>query len=99
MLVLALLVLGYVLWPLLRPAPAVIDPSGEIARDVLRARRDELLASLAHLPDDAPERKAALAEFAAQAQEELTPLAVPAPTAESPGAHCVRDSDWAQRPW
>ena len=84
MLVLALLVLGYVLWPLLRPAPAVIDPSGEIARDVLRARRDELLASLAHLPDDAPERKAALAEFAAQAQEELTPLAVPAPTAESP---------------
>lgn len=86
MIVLALLVLGYVLWPLLRPPPEVIDPSGEIARDVLRTRRDELLASLAHLPADAPERQAALAEFAAQAQEELatTTASVAAPGAPSP---------------
>lgn len=83
MLILALLVLGYVLWPLLRPAPAVVDPSAEIARDVLRARRDELLAALSHLPADAPERQAALAEFAAQAQEELVPATVQAPARES----------------
>jgi len=90
MLVLALLVLGYVLWPLLRPATAVVDPSGEIARDVLRARRDELLASLAHLPDDAPERQAALAEFAAQAQEELAPAAAPVPQPAAPAHSTLR---------
>lgn len=71
LLVLALAILGYVLWPLLRPARGLHDPAAEIALDVLRARRDELLASLSHLPTDAPERVAALAEFEAQTRSEL----------------------------
>lgn len=82
LLLLALVVLGYVLWPLLRPAKALHDPAAEIARDVLRARRDELLTSLAHLPPDAPERAAALAEFAAQAQGELHQAHEPGATAK-----------------
>lgn len=41
------------------------------ARSVLRERRRELDAALSHLPTDSPQRSAALAEFAAQAQLEL----------------------------
>lgn len=72
--VVAALVGAYVLWPLLRrPPPAVPDAdAAAVSRAVLRERRRELEASLAHLPPDAPERRAALAEFAAQAESELS---------------------------
>ena len=82
LLLLAIVVLGYVLWPLLRPAKALHDPAAEIALDVLRGRREELLASLAHLPPDAPERVAALAEFAAQARGELGQAPEPGATTQ-----------------
>lgn len=68
---------AYVLWPLLgRPAApagtaaAEADAAGT-ALAVLRERRRELETALAHLPPDAPERRAALAEFAALAETEL----------------------------
>jgi cytochrome c-type biogenesis protein CcmH len=72
--VVAALVGAYVLWPLLRrPPPAAPDAdAAAVSRAVLRERRRELEASLAHLPPDAPERRAALAEFAAQAEGELS---------------------------
>jgi cytochrome c-type biogenesis protein CcmH len=71
LLVLGIAVLAYVFWPLLRPAGRARDPSQEIALQVLRARREELMAALAHLPEQAPEREAALAEFARQIRDEL----------------------------
>ncbi len=79
-------VAAYVLWPLLRRAPAgAPDDTAAVALMVLRERRRELDAALSHLPLDAPERRAALAEFAAQAESELpaqleagVPGAVPA---------------------
>lgn len=73
LLALGIAVLAYVLWPLLRPPGQMHDASNDIARDVLRARREELLASLAHLPAQSPERIAALAEFARQVEDELGP--------------------------
>lgn len=74
LLLVAVLVGTYVLWPLLRrpSAPAADADAAAVSRAVLRERRRELEASLAHLPADAPERRAALAEFAAQAESELT---------------------------
>lgn len=74
--ILAVTVAGYVVWPLLRPAPvdaadAVRPDDPAVGRAVLRERRRELEAALAHLPADAPERRAALAEFADQADAEL----------------------------
>ncbi|HYF59281.1 MAG TPA: c-type cytochrome biogenesis protein CcmI [Burkholderiaceae bacterium] len=82
LLAVALLVGAWVLWPLLgrgRGGPDV-DASA-VARAVLRERRREIEAALAHLPPDAPERRAALAEFAAQADEELGDGAPAAPAA------------------
>jgi len=73
LLLVAVLVGAYVLWPLLR-RPGTTAPDADaaaVSRAVLRERRRELEASLAHLPADAPERRAALAEFAAQAEGEL----------------------------
>ena len=89
----AVLVGVYVLWPLLqRPAspPAGAGDAAAVSRAVLRERRRELEASLAHLPADAPERRAALAEFAAQAESELAggAAATGAPPAAAP-----------RRPW
>jgi len=82
-----------VLWPLIaRPDAAAAGPDGApVALDVLRERRRELEAALVHLPLDSPERRAALAEFAALAEAELpaagaTPPAGPGP---APG----------RRPW
>jgi cytochrome c-type biogenesis protein CcmH len=83
--VLAVLVGGYVLWPLLRrdTTPAAGADASAVSRAVLRERRRELEASLVHLPADSPERRAALAEFAAQAESELS--ATPAgPAAGTP---------------
>jgi len=72
----------YVVRPLLRrqTADARDDAprTAATARDVLRERRRELDAALAHLPADAPERKQAMAEFAAQVQGELDSRSVPA---------------------
>ncbi len=79
-------VLGYVLWPLLRPPGTVHDASSDIAVDVLRQRREELLASLAHLPEQSPERLAALAEFARQVDDELGSSGQPTPGAGSASA-------------
>jgi cytochrome c-type biogenesis protein CcmH len=62
---------------------------------VLRERRRELEASLAHLPPDAPERRAALAEFAAQTAAELPPSLDGGPAARQ-GAAPRAD---ARRPW
>lgn len=71
LLALGIAVFAYVLWPLLRPPGQMHDASNDIARDVLRTRREELIASLAHLPAQSPERIAALAEFARQVEDEL----------------------------
>jgi cytochrome c-type biogenesis protein CcmH len=71
---LAALVGAYVLWPLLRrsAAPGATGAdAAAVSRAVLRERRRELEASLSHLPEDSPERRAALAEFASQAETEL----------------------------
>ncbi len=90
----ALLVGAYVLWPLLRrPAPpaAGVGDAAAVSRAVLRERRRELEASLEHLAPDAPERRAALAEFAAQAETELAGGGAPAAAAPAPPA--------TRRPW
>ncbi len=75
---LGLCVAGYVVWPLLRgpaapgrDAPGVERSSAAVGLQVLRERRRELEAALAHLPADAPERRDAMAELAAQAAIEL----------------------------
>jgi cytochrome c-type biogenesis protein CcmH len=93
LLALAVLVGGYVLWPLLRRsnAPGAGADAAAVSRAVLRERRRELEASLAHLPPDAPERRTALAEFAAQAETELAGDAAAAAGARAPGA--------TRRPW
>lgn len=91
LLLVAILVGGYVLAPLLRrPTAAGPDAdAAEVSRAVLRERRRELDAALAHLPADAPERRAALEEFAAQADEELNAAQARAAAAAAP----------ARRPW
>jgi cytochrome c-type biogenesis protein CcmH len=76
----ALLVAAYVLWPLVRGGAPSPDAPGQadvaaVSRAVLRERRRELETALAHLPADSPERQAALAEFATQAEAELSGLA------------------------
>lgn len=95
----AALVGGYVVWPLLRTPPreAVAEAdAASTSRAVLRERRRELEAALAHLPAEAPERRAALAEFADQADAELAragavPGSDPPPAAPTrrPGAAAV----------
>jgi cytochrome c-type biogenesis protein CcmH len=90
----AVLVGAYVLWPLLRgPSRAALAEAdaAATARAVLRERRRELEAALAHLPADAPERRAALAEFADQADAELVPAGPAAPPAA--------DARSPRRPW
>jgi cytochrome c-type biogenesis protein CcmH len=92
LLLVAILVGAYVLWPLLqRPAGARPGAdAAQVSRQVLRERRRELEAALAHLPADAPERRAALAEFAEQADAELVDDGPASPpTADAP----------ARRPW
>jgi cytochrome c-type biogenesis protein CcmH len=72
LLLLALLVSAYVLRPLIaRPASRSEPDAAAVALAVLRERRSELDAAIAHLPADSPERRAALAEFAMQAESEL----------------------------
>ena len=72
LLIVALLVAAYVLRPLIA-GPALRDEpdAAAVALAVLRERRGELDAALAHLPPESPERRAALAEFAMQAESEL----------------------------
>jgi len=55
--------------------------------DVLRDRRRELEASLAHLPPDAPQRRAAMDELAAQAAAELRGVAASGATGSVTDAH------------
>jgi cytochrome c-type biogenesis protein CcmH len=88
----AVLVGAYVLWPLLRrpPQDQVAADAAAVSRAVLRDRRHELETALAHLPADAPERRAAMAEFAAQADDEL---------AASPAAPTAVPVVVARRPW
>lgn len=77
LLLLALVVTAYVLRPLItRPASRAEPDAAAVALAVLRERRSELDAALAHLPADSPERHAALAEFAMQAESELPNEAV-----------------------
>jgi cytochrome c-type biogenesis protein CcmH len=72
LLIVALLVTAYVLRPLIAgPARRDEPDAAAVALAVLRERRGELDAALAHLPPDSPERRAALAEFAMQAESEL----------------------------
>jgi cytochrome c-type biogenesis protein CcmH len=72
LLLVALVVAAYVLRPLIaRPVPRDEPDAAAVALAVLRERRGELVASLAHLPPDSPERRTALAEFAMQAESEL----------------------------
>lgn len=92
LLLVAVLVGAYVLWPLLRRPPqgeAAADAAA-MSRSVLRERRRELETALAHLPADSPERRAAMAEFAAQADDEL---------AAAPAAPTVAPTAVARRPW
>ena len=92
LLLVAVLVGAYVLWPLLRRPPQG-EPAADAAamsRSVLRERRRELETALAHLPADSPERRAAMAEFAAQADDEL---------AASPAAPAAVPAAVARRPW
>ena len=72
LLIVALVVAAYVLQPLIA-GPALRDEpdAAAVALAVLRERRSELDAALAHLPPDSPERRTALAEFAMQAESEL----------------------------
>jgi cytochrome c-type biogenesis protein CcmH/NrfG len=77
LLLVALLVAAYVLRPLIaRPASRAEPDAAAVALAVLRERRSELEAALVHLPADSPERRAALAEFAMQAESELPGEAV-----------------------
>ncbi len=72
LLLVALVVAAYVLRPLIaRPVRRDEPDAAAVALAVLRERRGELVASLAHLPPDSPERRTALAEFAMQAESEL----------------------------
>jgi len=72
LLIVALLVAAYVLRPLIAgPARRDEPDAAAVALAVLRERRGELDAALAHLPPESPERRAALAEFAMQAESEL----------------------------
>jgi cytochrome c-type biogenesis protein CcmH len=72
LLIVALLVTAYVLRPLIAgPARRDEPDAAAVALAVLRERRGELDAALAHLPPESPERRAALAEFAMQAESEL----------------------------
>jgi cytochrome c-type biogenesis protein CcmH len=90
LLLVAILVGAYVLWPLLRRPPqgeAAADAAA-VSRSVLRERRRELETALAHLPADSPERRAAMAEFSAQADDELAA----SPAAQAPATV-------ARRPW
>jgi cytochrome c-type biogenesis protein CcmH len=92
LLLVAVLVGAYVLWPLVRRPPqgeAAADAAA-MSRSVLRERRRELESALAHLPPDSPERRAAMAEFAAQADDEL---------AASPVAPTAAPAAVARRPW
>ena len=92
LLLVAVLVGAYVLWPLLR-RPLQHEAAADAAamsRSVLRERRRELETALAHLPADSPERRAAMAEFAAQADDEL---------AASPAAPTTVPAAVARRPW
>jgi cytochrome c-type biogenesis protein CcmH len=92
LLVVAATVGVYVLWPLLRrPAGSPEADAAGVALAVLRERRRELETSLAHLPADSPERRAALAEFAVQADAELPEGIEEAAAVASQGA--------ARRPW
>jgi cytochrome c-type biogenesis protein CcmH len=76
---LATCVVIYVMRPLWRRAAAGREgDASAIALSVLRERRRELESALADLPADSPERRSALAEFAAQTQQELPqPLNTP----------------------
>lgn len=72
LLIVALLVAAYVLRPLIAGPTRRDEPdAAAVALAVLRERRGELDAALAHLPPESPERRAALAEFAMQAESEL----------------------------
>jgi cytochrome c-type biogenesis protein CcmH len=99
LLLVAVLVSAYVLWPLWRgtaagaAGPAAPADAAAVARAVLRERRRELDAALAHLPPDAPERLAALAEFAAQADDELG--AAPVQASERSPDPAPRRRPWA----
>ncbi len=69
---LATCVVIYVMRPLWQRAAAGREgDASAIALSVLRERRRELESALADLPADSPERRSALAEFAAQTQQDL----------------------------
>lgn len=95
-------VTAYVVRPLLRrQAPEARDDAprtAATARDVLRERQRELDAALAHLPADAPERRQAMAEFAAQVQGELDSGTAPGSNSERLPRHGASVSPSTRRP-
>ena len=98
LILLAALVAAYVLWPLLgRSASTPGTDAAPVAMSVLRERRRELEASLAHLSPDSPERRTALAEFAAQTAAEL-PDGIDG-TAAPRGTRAERPAVVQRRPW
>ena len=92
----------YVVRPLLsRRAPEARDDAprtAATARDVLRERQRELDAALAHLPADAPERRQAMVEFAAQVQGELDGGTKPAPDPETTSQQSAFAGESKRRP-
>ena len=99
LLLLAACVFTYVMRPLWRRTSAGREGDADaIALSVLRERRRELELALADLPTDSPERRAALAEFAAQTEQDRPrPLNAPTATqrpASGPDAQAARRNPW-----
>ncbi len=95
-------VTAYVVRPLLRrqahEARDDAPRTAATARDVLRERQRELDAALAHLPADAPERRQAMAEFAAQVKGELDGGTAPGSDPERLPRHGASVSPSTRRP-
>jgi len=96
---LASCVVIYVMRPLWQRAVAGRESDASaIALSVLRERRRELESALTDLPSDSPERRSALAEFAAQTQQDLPqPLNTPDTTqqlAADSASQSARRNPW-----
>jgi len=96
---LATCVVIYVMRPLWQRAAAGREgDASAIALSVLRERRRELESALADLPADSPERRSALAEFAAQTQQDL-PQSLNTPDTRQQRATDSASQSARRNPW